>query len=138
MQRLVVAAIYVFGIKRGVGAESLCEFFHKLHLETHIGISVSSLRKIQRLLEGEILTYQKGQHERLSQACTDLPKMCVGVGETWLEQTVLVMMALSSGYLLVEEITDSHRYITWQQSIQPVLKQWQGQINTVSMTGQKL
>ena len=128
LQRLVIAAIYVFGIKRGVGAESLCEFFHKLHLETHIGISVSSLRKIQGLLEGEILTYQKRQHERLSQACTALPKMCVGVDETWFEQTVLVMMELSSGYLLVEEMTDSHRYITWQQSIQPVLKQWQGQI----------
>ena len=85
MQRLVIAAIYVFGIKRGVGAESLCEFFHKLHLETHIGISVSSLRKIQGLLEAEILTYQKGQHERLSQACTALPKMCVGVDETWFE-----------------------------------------------------
>ena len=128
LQRLVIAAIYVFGIKRGVGAESLCEFFHKLHLETDIGISVSSLRKIQGLLEAEILTYQKGQHERLSQACTALPKMCVGVDETWFEKTVLVMMELSSGYLLVEEMTESHRYLTWQQSVQPVLKQWQGQI----------
>ena len=128
LQRLVVAAIYVFGIKRGVGAESLCEFFHKLQLENHIGISVSSLRKIQGILEGEILTYQKAEHERLSQACTPLPKMCVGVDETWFEQTVLVMMELSSGYLLVDEMTASHRYNIWQQSIQPVLKQWQGQI----------
>lgn len=128
LQRLVVAAIYVFGIKRGVGAESLCEFFYKLRLEHHIGVSVSSLRKIQEILEGEILTYQKVQHERLSQASTALPKMCVGVDETWFEQTVLVMMELSSGYLLVEEMTDNHRYLTWQQSIQPVLKQWQGQI----------
>lgn len=128
LQRLVVAAIYVFVIKRGVGAESLCEFFHKLQLENHIGISVSSIRKIQGVLEGEILAYQKAEHERLSQACTPLPKMCVGVDETWFEQTVLVMMELSSGYLLVEEMTDTHRYITWQQSIQPVLKQWQGQI----------
>ena len=128
LQRLVVAAIYVFVIKRGVGAESLCEFFHKLQLENHIGISVSSIRKIQGVLEGEILAYQKAEHERLSQACTPLPKMCVGVDETWFEQTVPVMMELSSGYLLVEEMTDSHRYITWQQSIQPVLKQWQGQI----------
>ncbi|ASC71607.1 hypothetical protein XM38_025600 [Halomicronema hongdechloris C2206] len=39
LKRLVVAAIYVFGIKRGVGAESLCEFFHNLHIGQHIGVS---------------------------------------------------------------------------------------------------
>ncbi len=54
------------------------------------------------MLEAEILSYQKVQHERLSQVCGPLPQLCVGVDETWFEQTVLVMMELSSGYLLAE------------------------------------
>jgi hypothetical protein len=128
MKRLVIAAIYVFGIKRGVGAESLSEFFHKLRLEHHVGVSVSSLRKIQTTLEEQILTYQQSEHERLSQACTALPTVCVGVDETWFEQTVLVMMELSSGYLLVEQMADNHHYSTWQKSVQAVLKAWAGRI----------
>jgi len=52
----------------------------------------------------------------------------VGIDETWFDQTVLVMMDLSSGYLLVEEMTDNHLYSTWQTASQSVLKQWKGQI----------
>ncbi|MEM9151915.1 MAG: DUF6399 domain-containing protein [Cyanobacteria bacterium P01_F01_bin.3] len=128
LKRLVVGAIYVFSIKRGIGAESLSEFFHKLRLERYIGVSASSLRKLQARLEAEILTYQQQQQARLSAACEPLPELCVGTDETWFEQTVLVMMELSSGYLLVEETVDNHDYDTWQQSVQPVLQHWQGHI----------
>ena len=34
--RLVVAALFVFGLKRGVGAETLSEFFSRLRLERHM------------------------------------------------------------------------------------------------------
>ena len=42
--RLVVATLLVFGLKRGVGAETLSEFFGRLHLEGHVGCSPSALR----------------------------------------------------------------------------------------------
>ncbi|MEM8806631.1 MAG: hypothetical protein AAGF01_11445 [Cyanobacteria bacterium P01_G01_bin.38] len=128
LNRLAVAAIYVFGIKRGVGAESLCEFFHKLRIEHHVGVLVSSLRKIQGELEEKILSCQIEQQKSLSQACEYLPAMCVDVDETWLEQTILVMMELGSGYLLVEEMAADHSYTTWQKPVQAVLKQWGGHI----------
>ena len=35
--RLVVATLFVFGLKRGVGAETLSAFFGCLHLEAHVG-----------------------------------------------------------------------------------------------------
>lgn len=124
LKRLVVSAIYVFGLKRGVGAESLCEFFQKLHLEHHVGVSVSSLRKIQRKLEEEILSYQKEQHQTLSQKRETGSALCVAMDETWFEQTVLVMMDLSSGYLLVEEMADNHGYEDWKEPVQQMLQQW--------------
>ncbi|MEM7795928.1 MAG: DUF6399 domain-containing protein [Cyanobacteria bacterium P01_C01_bin.118] len=126
---MVVAAICIFGIKRGVGLESLSEFFYTLRIQRHVGVSVSSLRKIQQSLEEKILTYQTEQQERLHQACKSLPTICVGVDETWFDQTVLVMMELSSGYLLVEDKVEDHRYTTWQTSLETMLQDWSGRIH---------
>jgi len=39
LHRLVWAVVYVFGVKRGIGNETLSEFFHILHLEGRIGVS---------------------------------------------------------------------------------------------------
>src|SRR5207244_11886827 len=48
--RLVVATLYTFGLKRGVGAETLSEFFGRLHLETQVGCSPSALRGVSEAL----------------------------------------------------------------------------------------
>src|ERR1700758_3300817 len=53
--RLVVATLFVFGLKRGVGAETLSEFFGYLHLEAHVGCSPSALRSVMHTLERIIL-----------------------------------------------------------------------------------
>ena len=49
--RLVVATLFVFGLKRGVGAETLSEFFGRLRLEGHVGCSPSALRTVMHTLE---------------------------------------------------------------------------------------
>ena len=49
--RLVVATLFVFGLKRGVGAETLSEFFGRLHLEGRVGCSPSALRGVMQTLE---------------------------------------------------------------------------------------
>jgi len=49
--RLVVATLCVFGLKRGVGAETISEFFGHLHLEAHVGCSPSALRSVMHTLE---------------------------------------------------------------------------------------
>jgi hypothetical protein len=53
--RLVVATLFVFGLKRGVGAETLSEFFGGLHLEAHVGCSPNALRRVMHTLERSIL-----------------------------------------------------------------------------------
>ena len=53
--RLVVATLFVFGLKRGVGAETLSEFFSRLHLEEQVGCSPSALRTMMQRLERFIL-----------------------------------------------------------------------------------
>src|SRR3989441_3418395 len=62
--RLVVATLYTFGFTRGVGAETISEFFGRLHLETHVGCSPSALRGVMHALEHVILeTATAWEHE---------------------------------------------------------------------------
>ena len=53
--RLVVATLSTFGLKRGVGAETISEFFGRLRLETHVGCSPSALSGVLHALEQAIL-----------------------------------------------------------------------------------
>lgn len=46
LRLLVWAVIYVFGIKQGIGNETLSEFFHLLHLR-HIGVSPTALQGLR-------------------------------------------------------------------------------------------
>ena len=78
--RLVVATVFVFGLKRGVGAETLSEFFSHLHLEWHVGCSPSALRRVMHTLERIILdtaaTWEKegvvGGYTHLKEARADI------------------------------------------------------------------
>ena len=45
---LVWGVVYYFGIKHGIGAESLSEFFKAVHLNYHVGTSASSVRKLKQ------------------------------------------------------------------------------------------
>ena len=45
LTRLVVATLYTFGLKRGVGLDTMSEFFTRLRLERQVGCSPSALRR---------------------------------------------------------------------------------------------
>src|SRR5262252_9770499 len=55
LTRLVVATLYTFGLKRGVGLDTMSEFFARLHLATQVGCSPSALRGVMQALESTIL-----------------------------------------------------------------------------------
>jgi IclR helix-turn-helix domain len=55
LTRLVVATLYTFGLKRGVGLETMREFFARLHLEAQVGCSPSALRSVMQALEAALL-----------------------------------------------------------------------------------
>ena len=55
LTRLVVATLYTFGLKRGVGMDTMSEFFARLRLETQMGCSPSALRGVMQVVEAAIL-----------------------------------------------------------------------------------
>jgi hypothetical protein len=119
--RLVVATLYIFGLKRGVGADSLSEFFGRLRLEAHVGCSPSALRGVMEVLEQVILkTTAAWEHEGMAHGET---KPIIGaVDETFLACMMLVFMDLTSGYLLVEEVTEDRTYDTWHTLVKARLE----------------
>src|SRR5215208_7978345 len=55
LTRLVVATLYTFGLKRGVGLDTMSEFFAHLRLQTQVGSSPGALRGVTQALEQAIL-----------------------------------------------------------------------------------
>ena len=110
--RLVVAALYTFGLKRGVGAETISEFFIRLRLERHVGCSPSALQGLMHELEHVILeTAAAWEHEGVKGG--EVRPIIGAVDETFLQHMILVLMDLISGYLLVEDVAEDRTYETW-------------------------
>ncbi len=93
---LVVAVMFVFGLKGGVGVERMSAFFHRVRLERYLAVSPSALRSLRTQLEGVILAYPAEQERRLGQAGPRL-EIIAGADETFFDHVVLVMMDLVSG-----------------------------------------
>ena len=120
LQRLVVAVVFVFGIKSGVGAERLSEFFQRVRLGRYVGSSPTALRQLRTQLEEAILAYRADQEALLRQAEQEVT-ICAGADETFFDQVVLVMMDLVSGYIVLEETAEDRRYVTWHDRVQTAL-----------------
>ena len=115
LKLLVIAVVYYFGIKQGVGAESLSSFFMAIHLEGQVGTSASSLRKLEEQVRQTIVSYGEAQ----SPQCQPQPGqgICVGGDETFFGLPILVMVELASGYILTEVECENRDYATWLEQI---------------------
>src|SRR5215471_11501921 len=121
LTRLVVATLYTFGLKRGVGLDTMSEFFARLHLATQVGCSPSALRGVMQVLETALLeTTRAWEHE--SCAHGEGREVIAAVDETFLEHMLLVCMDLATGYLLLEEVAADRTYTTWKALVEERLK----------------
>src|SRR5438270_8752364 len=119
--RLVVATLYTFGLKRGVGMDTMSEFFARLHLETQVGCSPSALRGVMQALEAVQLETAVAW-EQDGRARGEVREIIGAVDETFLERMMLVFMDLSTGYLLLEETAEDRTYATWHALVEERLK----------------
>jgi hypothetical protein len=110
--RLVVATLLVFGLKRGVGAETLSEFFGRLRLDAYVGCSPSTLRRVMHMLE-RLLLETAAAWEKEGIAHGEIRPVIGAVDETFLQRMLLVFMDLATGYLLMEEVATDRSFDTW-------------------------
>jgi hypothetical protein len=114
--RLVVAVLYPFGLKRGVGAETMRAFFACLHLEQQVGCSPSTLQVVMEQLEVLILETTEGW-EREGIAQGQIGPIVGTVDETFLPRMMWVFMDRVSGYVLLEEVATDRTYETWYERV---------------------
>ena len=117
---MVFATLYQFGLKSGVGAEALSQFFKTIRIDKHVGVSPTVLRDQITKLEILLPQFQAECENSLSKQTR---KIVAGLDETFFgDFMILVMMDLRSGYLLLEEITEDRCFDTWCAKTTPRLE----------------
>ncbi|MEL7068044.1 MAG: DUF6399 domain-containing protein [Cyanobacteria bacterium J06581_3] len=119
--RLVFGLVYYFGIKQGVGAESLSEFIKAVHLDTHVASSPSALRQLKGRVTQVVSDYGEAQAAQCQPKAGE--GICVGADETFFGLPVLVLIELSSGFIFIETECENRTYQTWMEQVQA----WQAQ-----------
>ena len=89
--RLRVATLSPFGLKRGVGVQTMREFFTRLPLETQRGCSPSAVRGVMQALEEALIETAEGW-EKDGLADGEVREIIGAVDETFLAQMILVFM----------------------------------------------
>jgi len=113
---LVTAVLFEFGLKCNLGAGRLSGFFKRIRLEKQIGVSATALRNLLKRLEALLISYQQEQE---SQRCESRREIIASADETFFgEVMILILMDLSSGYVLVEDQATDRGYETWQGKAQ--------------------
>ena len=121
LTRLLAATLYTFGLKRGVGLETLSEFFTHRRLTTQVGCSPSALRGVMAVLEAALLE-TAGAWEQDGLADGQVHEIIGAVDETFLQRMMLVFIDLVSGYLLFEEVAEHRTYDTWYALVETRLE----------------
>ena len=121
LTRLVVATLYTFGLKRGVGLETMHEFCAPRRLQTPRGCSPSAWRGVMQALEAAWWEIAAAW-EQDGQTRGEGREIIGAVDETFLERMILVFMDLTTGYLLLEEAADDRTYATWKTLVDERLK----------------
>ncbi len=88
------ATLLIFGVEQGIGADTLSRYFKMLRLDTHIGVSPSSIRTRLTQLQDSMIRFKEEVEEKY--------KDVIGAAdETFFGNVlILVFMYLSSGYLI--------------------------------------
>jgi len=118
LTRLVVATLYTFSLKRGVGVETLSEFFARLRLATQVGCSPGALRQVMQALEATALATAETWEQDAS-AAGEVREIIGGVDETFLERMMVVFQDVPTGYLVLEDVADDRTFATWKALARP-------------------
>jgi len=117
--RLYYAALYHMGIRGGIGAERLSDFFNDIPLNLFVGISPATLRRPLDEMT-QVIERFKTEQEGHSQNQTQLPLVILRSDEVFFSgKPILVALDLNSGFIFVEEPAPDRKFDTWQAKLKP-------------------
>src|SRR5262245_21601631 len=93
--------------------DTMQEFFARLHLATQVGCSPSALRRVMQTLEVTILeTATTWEKDGVAMGAGQ--EIIGAVDETFLERIVLILLDLTTGYVVLEATADDRSDATWK------------------------
>lgn len=123
-KRLVVAVILVFGVICNVGAERLSLFFSLISLTAFVGLSASSVGRIENKVDTAIDKYRK-EHDLKVQSEASNIELVIGADETFFKDVlILVLMDMKSGFIFCEETAKNRQHTTWEKVSTPWLSKF--------------
>ncbi len=120
LHRVVLAALFVFGVMHGAGAGTLRLFLQLAGLAPWFASSESTLRRAQARMVAAIGAWGGAQRKELGAAM--FPRvLTVLLDETWKPSMILVALDAASGFLLCERHADSRDGPTWEATMATAL-----------------
>ena len=122
--RLVVATIFIFGVIAGVGEERIALFFSMIYVSSFVGVSSSSVGKIENNIDNLILQYKDLYDSKIKNKASEL-EITPGADETYFDNLMLlVLMDLNSGFIFVEKPESKRNHKTWEKNSLPWLSEF--------------
>lgn len=119
LRRLVLGVLFIFGMQHAVGADALSDFFKLIRINTHVGVSSNAVLTLLNRMENLLIYFQDFCEKSLPH---ETRKTVLAMDETYFGSLlILVLMDLSSGYLLLESIEDDRSFDTWLNQAKPRL-----------------
>src|SRR5262245_44218220 len=118
LTRLLAATLYPFGLKRGVGLETISAFFTPLRLATQVGCAPAAWRRVMAVLEAAIReTAEAWEQERSAEG--PVGESMGAVDATFVQRMMVVFIDLVSGSLVCEEVAEQRTYDPWYALVEP-------------------
>jgi hypothetical protein len=132
LHRIVVAALFVFGVMGGAGAATLRTFFVLAGLAPWIACSESTLRSASTAMIDAIGTWGDATGEQLGNAVRGGPERLISIAldETWKRTMILVAMDTKAAsqellpMLAGRRATNNRRSGNWSGSVPARVPRW--------------
>jgi hypothetical protein len=120
LRRFVLAVRFTFGMQHGIGADALSLLFRPVRIDTPVGVSATATLGLLNRMENLLIYFQDFCEKSLPPATR---KSVLAMDETFFGSLlILVLMDLSSGYLLLESLADDRSFDTWLTQANPRLE----------------
>lgn len=115
LHRIVLAALFVFGVMGGAGAATLRTFFVLAGLSPWIACSESTLRRAATTMIDAVGVWGDATGTLLGDAVRGGPERLISIAldETWKRSMILVAMDTASGFVLAEVHAAARDAATW-------------------------
>jgi hypothetical protein len=132
MIRLILAVLFIFGIKFNIGADTLAIFFSLIGLDIYVGLSAASINRLETHIR-ELLKKYEAELKPILDKLASEKDLLGGADETFFDRfMVIVFMDLPSGFLFCEKFAKDRTFQTWENETSSTINKFKNFLCLVS------